>query len=635
MPGIFISYRRQDTLAEARAVYERLRGEFGHERVFIDLEGLDYGVDFVEQLERQLQDCQVLLALIGPHWLDLPDGRGGRRIDDENDFVRIELRTALARGVRVVPVLINGALMPRTVDLPADLHALLKRHAMELDFKRFDGDMGRLVGSLKRTAGAATLPATLAESRLPATAQPAIAITSAPVQPPPRHPAPHVAEPEPDPRPAAPALLQEAAPPETASANKPAPRQPRSRPKTVEATPKTADETDDGAAFAAEPAPAPAVPQPESWWQSAASKVASGAVVVVVLGYQAWHNGWWKPDLPAPPGVMAGQPSSSAVGPAAATVASTVRVGASVVVANTAPASTPTGAPSPARVASVAIGRPISINATVQQGLQSAPATRPAPEPAAPMAPFTRFRDCDSDVCPWMVVLPAGSFLMGSPESEPGRRENEGPQHRVRVAAFAAGQFEVTFEQWDACMHAGGCPPKPFDAGWGRGKRPVINVKWHEAQAYVRWLSSKTGKSYRLLSEAEWEYAARAGSTTPFAFGKQISTTQVNFDGHFTYNGSSEGEYRSKTLPVGSLSANAWQLHDMHGNVSEWVEDAFHDSYVDAPTDGSVWTSAATSVGHVQRGGAWTFDPQTARSAFRADGSLTIDVEGLRVARAL
>jgi hypothetical protein len=153
MAGIFISYRRQESTKDARSLYERLRGEFGREGVFIDLDGLDYGVDFVESLGRQLEGCQVLLALIGPHWLTAKDARGHRRIDDENDFVRIEVRTALDRGIRVVPVLVDGAPMPGMADLPEDLQRLVRLQALDLDFKRFDQDVGRLAGVLRKLLG--------------------------------------------------------------------------------------------------------------------------------------------------------------------------------------------------------------------------------------------------------------------------------------------------------------------------------------------------------------------------------------------------------------------------------------------------------------------------------------------------
>ena len=149
--------------------------------------------------------------------------------------------------------------------------------------------------------------------------------------------------------------------------------------------------------------------------------------------------------------------------------------------------------------------------------------SRPLPAEEEPRRPGSRFRDCA--VCPELVVVPAGSYLMGSPRSEPGREADEGPRHRVRLPqAFAAGVYEVTFAEWDACLRAGGCDWYPPDQDWGRGRRPVINVSWEDAQQYVAWLSGRTGERYRLLSEAEWEYVARAGTTTPFHTGQTIST---------------------------------------------------------------------------------------------------------------
>ena len=187
------------------------------------------------------------------------------------------------------------------------------------------------------------------------------------------------------------------------------------------------------------------------------------------------------------------------------------------------------------------------------------------------------FTDCTG--CPEMVVLPSGSFTMGSPSSEPDRDDDEGPQRTVRIGyKLAVGKYEVTWSQWEACVSAGACSNsgpdgRGGDEGFGKGSRPVINVSWNDAHAYVKWLSRKTGHTYRLLSEAEWEYAARAGTTTPFSFGSTISTRQANYNGNYTYNGGSKGEHRQKTVSVGSFPANAWGLHDMHGNVWEWVED--------------------------------------------------------------
>ena len=252
--------------------------------------------------------------------------------------------------------------------------------------------------------------------------------------------------------------------------------------------------------------------------------------------------------------------------------------------------------------------------------------------------PGRRFRDCEGTWCPEMVVVPAGSYMMGSPESEAGRADNEGPRHRVTMAnRFAVGVYEVTFEEWDACRRGGGCSHNPHGRGWGRGKRPVIDVSWADAQAYVKWLSRETGKEYRLLSESEWEYVARAGTTGPFHFGATISTQQANYDGTYTYGSGRKGRYRRRTEPVGSFPANAFGVHDVHGNVREWVEDCWHDSYRGAPGDGRAWTVGGDCKRRVLRGGSWLDGPQFLRSAFRYGypAGYRHFVTGFRVARTL
>ena len=185
------------------------------------------------------------------------------------------------------------------------------------------------------------------------------------------------------------------------------------------------------------------------------------------------------------------------------------------------------------------------------------------------------FRDCPD--CPELVVVPAGSFTMGSPSSEVGRDEDEVQAPVTIGAPFAVGVHEVTVAQWDSCVAAGGCARyRPADQGWGRGTQPVINVSWDDAQQYVAWLSTKTGHQYRLLTEAEWEYVARADTTTPFHTGATISTDQANYDGLSTPYGSGQmGEYRARTIAAGSFPANDFGLYDVHGNAAEWVEDCY------------------------------------------------------------
>jgi formylglycine-generating enzyme required for sulfatase activity len=221
------------------------------------------------------------------------------------------------------------------------------------------------------------------------------------------------------------------------------------------------------------------------------------------------------------------------------------------------------------------------------------------------------FKDCDT--CPEMVVIPAGQFMMGS-----NVYGDEKPMHRVTIRQhFAVGKYEVTFREWDACTADGGCNGyRPEDRGWGRGRRPVIYVSWNDAKAYVAWLSRKSGKPYRLPSEAEWEYAARAGTTTPFHFGSTISTDQANYDGNYTYGSGRKGVYQEKTVPVGSFPSNAFGLHDVHGNVKEWVADCWNGSYAGAPGDGAAWTTGNCEE-RVLRGGSWFEGPWYVRSAGR------------------
>ena len=227
---------------------------------------------------------------------------------------------------------------------------------------------------------------------------------------------------------------------------------------------------------------------------------------------------------------------------------------------------------------------------------------------------------------------------MGSPSSEERRFDHEGPVHRVTISEpFAVGVHEVTFDEWDACVSAGGCGGyRPDDEGWGRGRRPVINVSWEDAQRFVEWLREETGEPYRLLSESEWEYVARAGTSTPFHTGRTISASQANYDGNYTYGNGRKGEFRQRTVPVGTFGPNAFGLHDVHGNVWEWVEDCSNDSYRGAPSDGSAWDRGDCSR-RVLRGGSWINRASWLRSAFRVrdvSGHRSVYL-GFRVARTL
>ncbi|MEY4354739.1 MAG: hypothetical protein RLZZ609_2980 [Cyanobacteriota bacterium] len=218
-----------------------------------------------------------------------------------------------------------------------------------------------------------------------------------------------------------------------------------------------------------------------------------------------------------------------------------------------------------------------------------------------------------------MIQIPAGEFLMGSPESEEGRADDEGPQHRVKLESFFLGQTPVTQAQWQVVA---GRPKvetdlKPDPSNLRGANRPVEQVSWEEAMEFCQRLSQRTKREYSLPSEAQWEYACRAGTTTPFAFGETLTPDLANYDGNFTYNTGPKGTYREEMSAVGSFPANAWGLQDMHGNVWEWCLDRWHDSYNGAPIDGTPWGSTGDQGARLLRGGSWYNGPGFCRSAYR------------------
>lgn len=232
-----------------------------------------------------------------------------------------------------------------------------------------------------------------------------------------------------------------------------------------------------------------------------------------------------------------------------------------------------------------------------------------------------------------MVVIRSGRLLMGYAENQPGRPIGEGPKHSVSIRSFALAKYDVTFEEWDLCVAAGGCNGyRPDDEHMGRGNRPVINVNYDDALAYARWYSLMTGHDYRLPTEAEWEYAARAGTTTIFYWGDTVGS------GHAVCGNCGTQWGGVSTAPVGSLAPNGWGLYDMAGNVNQWTQDCWNISYFDAPTDGRAWTSGDCTE-HVTRGGNWMFDADEAASAYRMGTALKTDERnlglGFRLARTL
>lgn len=271
-----------------------------------------------------------------------------------------------------------------------------------------------------------------------------------------------------------------------------------------------------------------------------------------------------------------------------------------------------------------------------------------ASKPRKSIEPLQLLQDplISGGLSPKMIVLPAGDFFMGPTQNEPLQRKSEQPRHKVTIKKpFAISQFEITFAEFDQFVEATGYR-KPSDKGWGktywgRNNMPLFDVNWHDARQYVKWLSEQTGHIYRLPSEAEWEYAARAGSITVFNTGNCIHTDQANFHGRYEFGDCPlSPDYRGKTTPVGSFAPNAWNIYDVHGNIFEWVNDCWHDNYDGAPDDGSAWMNEGDNVNcdwHVLRGGSWSGRPEDIRSAARShnDANFKSIFIGFRVVREL
>ncbi len=637
---IFVNDRRGDDPGYTQALYQRLEDEFTSDNLFMDVEGhIRPGDDFVEVLSAQVTAADVLLVVIGPRWASLLAERQG----DPDDFVAIEIRAGLEQHKRVIPVLVGGADMPRADTLPEPIRALARRNAVGLRPERFRADCQGLITALTEQLAAA-------ERERAAKTDAERAAAEAERQNREAEEAARIAAAE---ERAKAQAVEGLSPEEIRKAEELAnwdfiterdePQALRDHlarfPGGVTALyAQTRLEALIWAGLGASPNIATLQDFLDEFPKGAHADAARTKLTHLRAQAEASHQAeqqrlqeteeWGAVAASGEPGpinaFLAKWPQGQHAAAARARIAELRRgkggVRRGILI----------GAGATVGLAALVIGGRLGyhklrllptywdvsrsvLTAQAEQALKSG----------------STFKECGS--CPQMVVVPAGRFTMGSPANENNRDKDEGPQHRVTIRnPFAVGKFEITFDQWDACVAHGGCTHEPADEFWGRGSRPVINVSWDDAKQYVGWISKLTGKPYRLLTEAEWEYAARAGSTTVYSWGDDVGKGNANCDGC----GSQWDNKQS--APVGSFKPNAFGLHDMHGNVWEWTEDCYKDSYAGAPTDGSS-VSVQNCNARVLRGGSWDSLPRDLRAAGRL-GHLADDrgnLGGFRVGRAL
>ncbi len=633
MAKIFINYRREDSQYQADRLRDLMKPWVDNPAtdIFIDVDNIPAGVDFVEHLDGKVRQCDALIVMIGEHWLTMSDPHtGGRRLDNSDDFVRIEIESALNRNIPVVPVLLDNVDMPSVHDLPDSLKPLARRNGVKISRLSFENDVNRLMRSL---------PLELSAPRASRGMHKGLVSSFA-------------------------AIFVFGGLGVATWVFDPLEWRSDVSPNDIE-VPSAVEEQIDASGNGVETnsaatgvidaisSPVPANAADDAAWARAKQSA-------TVAAYRAYLGNDENTEHRAEAQVAVNRHEQAVMRLQTALAAKEIDPGGT---------DGTVGSRTRAAVESYRRARQYSVGSIDLSSIDTGPISEMAAsaetwaKPKAAVSPPSRipvttspdptsiaysagqtFRDnlSGGGSGPEMVVVPAGTFRMGSPNSETGRDQDEGPLRTIRIgAAFAVGKYEVTWAEWNACVSDGGCSnagpdSKGGDEGWGLGKRPVINVDWNDAKAYAAWLSRKTGETYRLLSEAEWEYAARAGTTTPFSFGQTITPSQANYDGNYTYGSGPKGTYREKTMPVGSYPANAFGLHDLHGNVWEWTQDCWNGSYAGAPTNGAAWESGDCSR-RVVRGGSWFSIPQYLRSASRNRDDTSnryIDI-GFRVARTL
>ncbi len=581
MPGkIFISYRRDDDPAFAARVRDGLAAKFGQAALFMDVDNLLAGQRFDDELAKALKECDVLVAILGTRWMDV---LAAKTAGNERDYVREEISAALQRRIVVIPARVGRegllAPLPRAADLPEDIRELVQHQKHDVVHEKFGRDVAALADAIAAVRKSKQAPLPWRKLGL-AAGLVALLLGGGVVAYQRVFPG----------TPYDPAAVQRAASAAAAVAaetkhladldnrlkqqSEALLKAEAENRRLAEAAAKTKRDNDERQKAEAD----------------AAAKHKADAAALAKREQEAREKD-----------------EADAAAKAKAEDAERQRLAAEA-----------------------------KRKADVEAARETEAARRRDPIAALQPGSGQSARDC-ADVCPEMVVAPAGSFTMGSPDSEPERSRGE-QQLRVSIGQpFAVGKFAVTFDEWDACVADGGCKgSKPDDRGWGRGKRPVINVNWDDAKGYAAWLSRKTGKTYRLLSEAEREYVARAGTTTPFWWGKSITPKQANYNGNFAHGGGAKGETRQKTVPVDSFDANPWGLYNVHGNVLEWSEDCWNETNSGNPGNGTARTTGDCSR-RVLRGGSWDNIPQFLRSAGRYWNSSVGRVYfiGFRVGRTL
>lgn len=510
--GIFISYRRDDSSGHAGRLFDGLSARFGEEQVFMDIDQIEPGEDFVQVIESAVGSCEILIALIGRNWLASRD-ESGRRLDNPNDFVRLEITAALVRGIPVIPVLVQGARMPRPQDLPEDLSALSRRHALELSDLRWKHDVDQLTGVLEKRLARQREARRNAEQqqqeeerqRLEAEAQS-------------RRQAEERER----------LLAQEAEERAQREREIQAPALHRreaedaERRRAAEHVPSPVDETAVTALL-------------ETSSPSSRERIDSPAVTTFRKRLRNLKQLKW---------------------------------GRIIVIA-------------------ILLISVIVINLNVNHRLQT--------QTTNSQQETNLKKSIPNRIGMELVWIPPGSFMMGSENGE----SNEKPAHQVTIReGFYMGKYEVTQAQWQQVMKAN---PSNFKDD----SLPVETISWIDAKKFIEKLNEMNdGFAYRLPSEAEWEYACRAGTTGDYA---------GNLDSMAWHKDNSS----KQTHPVGQKQANAFGLYDVHGNVWEWCEDVWHKNYNGAPTDGSIWSSGGNSSYRVIRGGSW-INFSLLRSATRA-----------------